>query len=69
MSLVHAVAPPGRSGEALGVRSTVMNASQVFLPLLFGGLGAAAGMVPAFWTLALILGGGTVFARGHAVRR
>lgn len=69
MSLVHAVAPPGRSGEALGVRSTVMNASQVFLPLLFGGLGAAAGMVPAFWTLALILGGGTVFARGFIPRR
>ena len=63
MSLVHAVAPPGRSGEALGVRSTVMNASQVFLPILFGGLGAAAGMVPAFWTLALILSGGTVYAR------
>ncbi len=63
MSLVHAVAPPGRSGEALGVRSTVMNASQVFLPILFGGLGAAAGMVPAFWTLALILSGGSVYAR------
>ena len=63
MSLVHAVAPPGRSGEALGVRSTIMNASQVFLPILFGGLGAAAGMVPAFWTLALILSGGTAYAR------
>lgn len=63
MSLVHAVSPPGRSGEALGVRSTIMNASQVFLPILFGGLGAAAGMVPAFWTLALILSGGTAYAR------
>ncbi|KQP23627.1 hypothetical protein ASF43_03935 [Pseudorhodoferax sp. Leaf267] len=69
MSLVHAVAPPGRSGEALGVRSTVMNASQVFLPILFGGLGAAAGMVPAFWTLAVILSGGTVYAHGYARRR
>jgi predicted MFS family arabinose efflux permease len=63
MSLVHAVAPAGRSGEALGVRSTIMNASQVFLPLLFGGLGAAAGMVPAFWTLAVILSGGTAYAK------
>jgi predicted MFS family arabinose efflux permease len=63
MSLVHTIAPPGRSGEALGVRSTVMNASQTFLPMLFGGLGAAAGMVPAFWVLALILGGGTAFTR------
>ncbi|MFT3721531.1 MFS transporter [Pseudorhodoferax sp.] len=64
MSLVHAVAPPGRSGEALGVRSTIMNASQVFLPILFGGLGSAAGMVPAFWVLALLLGGGSAYARG-----
>lgn len=63
MSLVHAVAPPGRSGEALGVRSTIMNASQVFLPILFGGLGSAAGMAPAFWVLAAILSGGTAYAR------
>lgn len=66
MSLVHAVAPPGRSGEALGVRSTIMNASQVFLPILFGGLGSAAGMGPAFWTLAAILAGGTAYARRAA---
>ncbi|KQP39013.1 hypothetical protein ASF44_11365 [Pseudorhodoferax sp. Leaf274] len=63
MSLVHLVAPPGRSGEALGVRSTIMNASQVFLPILFGGLGSAAGMGPAFWTLAAVLSGGTAYAR------
>lgn len=66
MSLVHSVAPAGRSGEALGVRSTVMNGSQTFLPLLFGGLGAAAGMIPAFWTLAVILGAGTFFSHRHS---
>ncbi len=66
MSLVHTVAPAGRSGEALGVRSTVMNGSQTFLPILFGGLGAAAGMVPAFWTLAVILGAGTFFSHRHS---
>ncbi len=66
MSLVHAVAPAGRSGEALGVRSTIMNGSQVFLPLLFGGVGATAGMVPAFWALALMLGTGALYGRRHA---
>lgn len=66
MSLIHTVAPPGRTGEALGVRSTIMNGSQVFLPLLFGGVGAAAGMVPAFWALALMLGAGAVYGRRHA---
>lgn len=68
MSLVHQVAPPGRSGEALGVRATIMNASQVFLPILFGGLGSAAGMGPAFWTLAAILSGGTAYARRFSRR-
>ena len=66
MSLVHLVAPPGRTGEALGVRSTIMNASQVFLPLLFGGLGTAAGLTPAFWTLALVLGAGAGYGRRFA---
>jgi MFS family permease len=68
MGLVHAVAPPGRSGEALGVRTTVMNASQVFLPVLFGGLGSAAGLVPAFWALAALLSGGALYARRFARR-
>nr|MDP2190586.1 MFS transporter [Rhodoferax sp.] len=62
MSLLHKVAPAGRTGEAVGVRATLMNASQTFLPLLFGGLGSAAGMVPAFWTLAIILTAGGAFA-------
>ena len=66
MSLIHKVAPSGRTGEAIGVRATLMNASQTFLPLLFGGLGAAAGMVPAFWTLALILSAGSAFAARRA---
>lgn len=63
MSLLHRVSPPGRTGEAVGVRTTLMNASHTALPLLFGGLGAAVGMVPAFWALALILSAGGAFAR------
>ena len=65
MSLIHKVAPAGRTGEAIGVRATLMNASQTGLPLLFGGLGAAAGMVSAFWVLALILSAGGVFSARH----
>jgi len=62
MSLIHVVAPTGRTGEAVGVRTSLLNTSQVFMPLLFGGLGTAAGMVPAFWILAVILSGGGVYA-------
>ncbi len=63
MSLIHVAAPPGRSGEAVGVRTTVMNASHAFLPLTFGALGAAFGSIaPIFWILAVIMAGGAVFS-------
>jgi predicted MFS family arabinose efflux permease len=62
MSLIHLTAPPGRTGEAVGVRSTLINASQTILPLMFGALGSAVGMVPVFWTLAAFLSAGGVFA-------
>lgn len=62
LSLIHIVSPPGRTGEAVGVRTTLMNASHTVLPLAFGALGAAAGMIPAFWALAIALTAGGVFA-------
>ena len=52
----------GRAGEAVGVRSVVLNASHTVLPLLFGGVGAALGMTPVFWTMAGLLAAGGVFA-------
>ena len=62
LSLIHHTAPTGRVGEAIGVRTSFMNLSQVIMPILFGSLGAAFGMVPAFWTLALVLSGGSFYA-------
>ena len=70
MSLIHLAAPAGRAGEAVGVRTTVMNASHTFLPLMFGALGSAVGMVPVFWTLAIFMSAGGIFAarrRGSVV--
>ena len=70
MSLIYVVAPEGRTGEAVGVRSTLINASQTVLPLLFGALGAVTGTVPVFWALAVLLGFGGVFAsRQNAIQR
>jgi predicted MFS family arabinose efflux permease len=62
MSLLHNTAPPGRIGEAVGVRTTVMNTSHTVLPLLFGALGSALGMMPVFWAMALLMAGGSWFA-------
>jgi predicted MFS family arabinose efflux permease len=62
MSLLYAQAPAGRGGEAVGVRAVVLNASHTVLPLAFGGVGAAVGMMPVFWTMAVVLAGGGIAA-------
>lgn len=62
MSLIYETAPSGRAGEAVGVRSVVLNASHTVLPLAFGGLGAALGMSPVFWSMASALAMGGWFA-------
>jgi MFS family permease len=60
MSLLYAHAPEGRAGEAVGVRAVVLNASHTVLPLAFGGVGAALGMMPVFWSMAGLLAVGAV---------
>lgn len=62
LTLLHESAPPGRAGEALGLRTTLINCSQTIMPLLFGAVGAALGMAPVFWTIAAALMGGGLFA-------
>jgi predicted MFS family arabinose efflux permease len=60
MSLIHSRTPAGRVGEALGLRTTIMNGSHVVLPLVFGAFGAVVGAGVAFWLMAAVLGvGGT----------
>lgn len=63
MALLYAAAPSGRSGEAVGLRTSLVNFSQVSMPLFFGAMGFALGIAPVFWAMALALGGGFVFAR------
>ena len=62
MALIYAAAPAGRAGEAVGVRSVVLNISSTFLPLAFGGVGAALGMLPVFLTMAAAMASGGFFA-------
>jgi MFS family permease len=68
MALMYAAAPPGRAAEAVGVRTVVLNSSSTALPLLFGGVGAAVGMLPVFWAMSAALAMGGLFAhsRRHA---
>jgi predicted MFS family arabinose efflux permease len=55
MAALYAASPPGRQGEVVGMRTTVINASQTFLPLAFGAVGTALGMAPILWTMAVAL--------------
>jgi predicted MFS family arabinose efflux permease len=63
MALLYAASPPGRQGEVIGVRTTFLNGSHTFLPLVMGGLSAAVGMAPVFWSMAACLLAGGWYAR------
>ena len=64
MAILYGASPPGREGEVVGVRTTLMNASHTFLPLGFGALGAALGSLgPVFGAMAGMLLVGGWFAR------
>ena len=63
MALVHETAPEGRTGEAVGLRATIVTAGQTLMPLLFGALGSALGVTAAFWSAAVALALGSRIAR------
>ena len=66
LSLLHESAPHGRGGEAVGVRILLINMSQTVMPLVFGALGAAFGIMPVFWLTALCLTTGGWLAHKRA---
>jgi MFS family permease len=69
MALLYDASPPGRQSEAVGVRTTMINASQTVVPLFSGAISAALGMMPVFWLLAGSLFWGAWFARRQAQSR
>ena len=64
MSLLHGRTPAGRVGEALGLRTTMMNSSHVLLPLVFGAAGSVLGARIVFLLMAAVL-----LAAGIGARR
>jgi len=63
MATLYAASPPGRQGEVVGVRTTMLNTSTTFMPLAFGALGTALGMAPILWVMAAALLAGGWLAR------
>jgi MFS family permease len=63
-------APAGRAGEALGVRFSIVNLTHMVIPLLFGSIGSALGLLTVFAAnSAMLLGGGYAHQRGTGHRR
>jgi predicted MFS family arabinose efflux permease len=58
MSLLHSLAPPGRMGEAAGVRMSLMNSMAVAVPLVFGAVGGSIGLSPVLWSVGVCLATG-----------
>ncbi len=53
--LTYNHAPEGRAGEALGLRIMANKVTQIAVPLVFGGFGAALGAVPVFLATGVFL--------------
>ena len=62
LALLHHSSPAGRAGEAVGVRVTISNATQVFMPLAFGAAGATLGLFAVFWGMGAMIGTGVPLA-------
>ena len=65
MAVLYDASPPGRQGEAVGIRTTMLSGSQTFIPLLSGAMATALGMTPVFALIAFALLGGAWFAKNR----
>ena len=61
MSLIHTESPPGRTGEALGLRTMLINLCHTTLPIIFGAAGSVIGAGSVFYVVAGLMGGVSVF--------
>jgi hypothetical protein len=65
--LIYDRAPPGRSGEALGMRVTLNNFMHITIPLFFGAIGTFfGGAAPVFLANAAIMTVGGVLSHKAA---
>lgn len=58
LNLLHQAAPPARAAEAVGIRVTISNASQVVFPMAFGVIGASMGLLPVFLAMSAVVATG-----------
>jgi MFS family permease len=59
LTMLHQVTPDARHGEAMALRTMVINATGTVMPLVFGLTGAVAGAGPLFWAVAALVAAGS----------
>lgn len=64
LGLLHQITPPGRQGQAAGLRMMMINASSISMPLVAGAAGGLVGVAGVFWAGAVIMGFGARQASG-----
>jgi MFS family permease len=69
MTLIFAHSAGGRSGEALGLRLGIDNATRLVAPVIFGSVASAFGLGFIFWINAAMLGAGSFLTREPAAVR
>ncbi|MBI2958843.1 MAG: MFS transporter [Betaproteobacteria bacterium] len=62
MAVLYDTVPPERTGEAVGLRTTIITTGQGIMPIAFGALGSAFGLAPVFWAVAVVLAAGCELA-------
>ena len=62
MSMLHQITPADRHGQAISLRLMAVNTSSVFMPALFGSVGATIGVASVFWVVAFAVGAGVRLA-------
>jgi len=63
MAVLHSHTPPGRMGEAAGVRMSLVNSMAVAVPLVFGAIGATVGLAPVLWSMGVFFTTGGILTR------
>lgn len=63
LTSLHHITPSDRQGEALALRSMMINAASTLTPLLFGAIGTAVGADLLFWTMSGLVGAGSFVTR------
>lgn len=66
MTALHRMTPAARHGQAIALRSMLMNSSSALMPLGFSGAGVALGATGLFWLMSALVAGGTFVARSLA---